>query len=107
MCILLLTTLEPSWRWIWRWQMRCSIREPDVPFADVTDYFPAPLLALRTLKSDAVVGLKTGLEEQLDKEDARWRVNGKRGVIQFKKKKSDLNRQDAKYAKINAESFSH
>lgn len=62
-----------------------ALWEPDVPFADVTDYFPAPLLALRTLKSDVLVGLKRGLAEQLDSEDARWRVNGKRGVIQFKR----------------------
>lgn len=54
------------------------------PFADVCGYFPAPLLALRTLKSDAVVGLASGLAAQLDGEDAKWRVNGKRGVIQFK-----------------------
>ncbi len=57
----------------------------DTAFADVTAYFPAPLLALRTMKSDAVVGLASGLAEQLDGEDARWRVNGKRGVIHFKK----------------------
>ncbi|MBI1276695.1 MAG: DUF89 family protein [Anaerolineaceae bacterium] len=57
----------------------------DTAFADVVDYFPAPLLALRTMKSDAVVGLETGLAERLDGEDARWRVNGKRGVIHFKK----------------------
>lgn len=57
----------------------------DTAFADVTAYFPAPLLALRTMKSDAVVGLASGLAEQLDREDARWRVNGKRGVIHFKK----------------------
>jgi len=62
-----------------------ALWEPDVPFGDVTSYFPAPLLALRTLKSDAIVGLKTGLAAQLDGEDARWRVNGKRGIIQFKK----------------------
>ena len=30
------------------------------PFAEVTSYFRAPLLALRTLKSDAVVGLRPG-----------------------------------------------
>jgi len=58
--------------------------ETDVPFAEVTEYFPAPLLALRTMKSDSVVGLASGLAEQLDREDARWRVNGKRGLIQFK-----------------------
>ncbi len=62
-----------------------ALWEADVPLIDVTSYFPAPLLALRTLKSDGVVGLKTGLAAQLDAEDARWRINGKRGVIQFKR----------------------
>jgi hypothetical protein len=56
------------------------------PFSTVTDFFPAPLLALRTMKSDAVVGLPTGLAETLDGIDPRWRVNGRRGVIQFKGK---------------------
>lgn len=52
------------------------------PIEAVVPYFPAPLVALRTMKSDAVVGLPPGLAEQLDREDAEWRVNGKRGVIQ-------------------------
>ncbi len=56
----------------------------DTPFTDVTSYFPAPLLALRTLKSDPVVGLPAGMDEKLNGLDARWRVNGRRGVIQFK-----------------------
>jgi uncharacterized protein with ATP-grasp and redox domains len=53
------------------------------PFADVVDYFPAPILALRTLKSDALCGLPAGLAEQLDAADKDWRINGRRGVIQF------------------------
>jgi len=53
-------------------------------FAAVLDYFPAPLVALRTLKSDPIVGLPNGTAEALDTVDARWRVNGKRGIIQFK-----------------------
>jgi uncharacterized protein with ATP-grasp and redox domains len=56
----------------------------DTPFADVTHSFPAPLVALRTLKSDAIVGLPGGMAEQLDGIDSLWRVNGRRGVIQFK-----------------------
>jgi len=52
----------------------------DASFADVTPYFPAPLLALRTLKSDPIVGLAPGRAAALDREDANWRVNGKRGV---------------------------
>jgi uncharacterized protein with ATP-grasp and redox domains len=56
---------------------------PETPFTQVTEYFPAPLLALRSLKSNPIVGLSPGLAERLDREDALWRVNGRRGVAQF------------------------
>lgn len=55
------------------------------PFGTVLSYFPAPLLALRTLKSDAVVGLPEGMEAALDRRDLRWRVDGQYGLIQFKR----------------------
>lgn len=45
-------------------------------------YFPAKLVCLRTLKSDPIVGLTADQVEKLEAEDALWRVNGKRGVIQ-------------------------
>jgi len=54
---------------------------PEVPFAAVTGYCPAPLLALRTLKSDPIVGLGRGVARRLDAEDPRWRVNGRRAVL--------------------------
>jgi hypothetical protein len=50
------------------------------PFAQVTGSFPAPLLALRTLKSDPIVGLGPGAASALDSLDPTWRVNGRRGV---------------------------
>jgi hypothetical protein len=50
------------------------------PFGEVVAYFPAPLFALRTLKSDPVVGLREGEAERLDADDPRWRFDGKRGV---------------------------
>src|SRR5262249_38606691 len=56
---------------------------PETPFAQVVEYFPAPLLALRTLKSNAIVGLAAGQAEKLDQIDGDWRVNGRRGVAQF------------------------
>ena len=37
-----------------------ALWQPETPFAQVTAYFPAPLLALRTLKSDPIVGLAPG-----------------------------------------------
>lgn len=56
----------------------------DTPFSEVTGYFPAPLLALRVLKSDTIVGLTPNTAPSLDAIDAKWRVNGQRGIIQFK-----------------------
>jgi hypothetical protein len=58
----------------------------DRSFAEMLSYFPAPLLALRTMKSDTVIGLATGADTQLYAVDKDWRINGKRGVIQFKGK---------------------
>jgi uncharacterized protein with ATP-grasp and redox domains len=55
---------------------------PDTPFEQATRYFPAPVVALRTFKSEVVVGLQPGQAEVLDAEDREWRVNGRRGVIQ-------------------------
>jgi uncharacterized protein with ATP-grasp and redox domains len=58
-------------------------RQPTTtPMAEAVLYFPAPLVALRTMKSDAVAGLTTEQVAALDAQDAEWRVNGKRGVIQ-------------------------
>jgi hypothetical protein len=41
-----------------------------------------PLLCLRTMKSDAILGLPPGLADRLDQEDPQWRVDGRRGVAQ-------------------------
>jgi uncharacterized protein with ATP-grasp and redox domains len=60
-----------------------AVWKADTPFADVTAYFPAPLLALRTLKSNPVVGLPAGMAEALNGVDADWRTNGRRGVAQL------------------------
>ena len=53
---------------------------PETPFADATSYFSPSLFALRTLKSDPIVGLARGHAAELDQVDPTWRVNGKRGV---------------------------
>ena len=59
------------------------------PFADVLRYLEAPVLCLRTLKSDPVIGLPSAdVAPQLDRADPEWRVNGKRGLIQFKPRAS-------------------
>jgi hypothetical protein len=61
-----------------------AIWPEDTPFAVATDYFPAPLAALRTMKSDSVVGLQAGQGEALEREEPGWRNNGRRGVFHFR-----------------------
>lgn len=53
------------------------------PFAQVVRSFPAPLLALRTMKSDPIVGLQAHQVTQLDRTGELWRSNGRYGVMQF------------------------
>ena len=55
---------------------------PETPFAQVVEGFPAPMVALRTLKAEVVVGLPPALPPRLQAEDPRWLVNGRRGVVQ-------------------------
>ena len=55
---------------------------PTKPFEGVTAYFPAPLVALRTMKAELIVGLGTGDAERLQEGDPGWMVNGRRGLIQ-------------------------
>ncbi|MFF4863555.1 damage-control phosphatase ARMT1 family protein [Streptomyces sp. NPDC002405] len=56
---------------------------PTTPFADATGYFPGPLAALRTLKSDVITGLDADTEAALDAaEGERWRVAGTHALIQ-------------------------
>jgi uncharacterized protein with ATP-grasp and redox domains len=55
---------------------------PTTPFAQAVGYFPAPLIVLRTLKSELIVGLPPGAAQRLADEDRDWLVNGQRGVIQ-------------------------
>ncbi len=63
-----------------------TVSAPDIPYQEVTAYFPHPLLALRTLKSDPVFGLDAARAAQLDAQHGaeNWRVIGRYGVIQFK-----------------------
>ncbi len=57
----------------------------DISMNYITKSFPSPLAAIRTLKSDPIIGLPSGFAEKLDNKDSNWRTNGKRGVIQFSK----------------------
>jgi hypothetical protein len=55
---------------------------PTTPFDEVTGYFPAPVVALRTLKSDVVVGMAPDLLERLDATAESWCTDGHFGLIQ-------------------------
>ncbi|KDO30568.1 hypothetical protein SPRG_04469 [Saprolegnia parasitica CBS 223.65] len=52
------------------------------PIAEAVPYFPAPFVALRTMKSDPIVGILPAQETTLEADDPLWRINGQRGVIQ-------------------------
>jgi uncharacterized protein with ATP-grasp and redox domains len=53
------------------------------PFAEIVRGFPAPVVALRTFKSEVAAGLLPGQASALARRDPEWLVNGKRGQIQF------------------------
>jgi uncharacterized protein with ATP-grasp and redox domains len=54
------------------------------PFELVVSYFPAPLLALRTFKSQLAVGLLPGQAEDTARQDPGWMTGGRWGIIQFR-----------------------
>jgi hypothetical protein len=51
-------------------------------FAATVGYFPASVVALRTLKSDVVVGLAEQQVAELDATGQQWRTTGRYGLIQ-------------------------
>jgi damage control phosphatase ARMT1-like protein len=58
---------------------------PTTPFAEVTAYFPGPVAALRTLKSDVITGLDAATEAALvAAEGQRWRTGGTHALIQVR-----------------------
>ncbi|MBD2058234.1 protein-glutamate O-methyltransferase family protein [Oculatella sp. FACHB-28] len=52
-------------------------------FEEIVCYFPSPLLALRTLKSEVVAGLQSEQVGLLSQIDPSWLTNGEWGVMQF------------------------
>lgn len=58
------------------WQITTNI-------ADIVCYLPAPMAALRTLKSEVAVGLKSEVIAEVVKSDSSWLTNGQWGVIQL------------------------
>ncbi|MEH0547734.1 damage-control phosphatase ARMT1 family protein [Streptomyces sp. B21-105] len=58
---------------------------PTTPFTEVTAYFPGPVAALRTLKSDVVTGLDADTEAALvAAEGQNWRTGGTHALIQVR-----------------------
>lgn len=55
------------------------------PFADLTAYFPGAVVALRTLKSDVIVGLDQQTLDALESSAPAWRTSGTHAVIQAKR----------------------
>jgi len=55
----------------------------DTPFGDITNYFPSGVCALRTLKAEIGCGLSEEKIRLALKQDSKWMVSGKWGVIQF------------------------
>ncbi|MFE2028689.1 damage-control phosphatase ARMT1 family protein [Streptomyces hygroscopicus] len=58
---------------------------PTTSFADRTAYFPGPVAALRTLKSDVIVGLDGPAVAALDAQGGRWRTSGTHALIQVRR----------------------
>ncbi|MES9806575.1 damage-control phosphatase ARMT1 family protein [Streptomyces cinereoruber] len=54
-------------------------------FADLTAYFPGAVAALRTLKSDVMVGLEQEALDGLERSGAAWRTSGTHALIQVRR----------------------
>jgi Damage-control phosphatase ARMT1-like domain len=57
--------------------------DPTTPFADRAAHFPSPVAALRTLKSDVIVGLDQPTTTSLDATATPWRTNGNHALVQL------------------------
>ncbi|MUL67912.1 hypothetical protein BOO86_25800 [Mycobacterium sp. CBMA 234] len=54
------------------------------PFNQTVGYFPSPVTALRTLKSEVVVGLTSERLAELDASGQQWRTSGANALIQVR-----------------------
>jgi Uncharacterized conserved protein len=57
---------------------------PGTPFQEASAYFPGPVAALRTLKSDVLTGITPDHLELLDRGGTSWRTDGTHAVIQVR-----------------------
>ncbi|WP_327675097.1 MULTISPECIES: damage-control phosphatase ARMT1 family protein [unclassified Streptomyces] len=58
--------------------------EPTASFAERVAYWPTPVVALRTLKCDVIVGLEASVRNALDAAEPhqKWRVSGAHALVQ-------------------------
>ncbi len=56
---------------------------PFTPFGAVVSYLPAPLLAIRVVKSEPGVGFSEQKYNRMTQTDPEWMKNGKWGIFQF------------------------
>ncbi|MFJ9083732.1 damage-control phosphatase ARMT1 family protein [Streptomyces sp. NPDC102384] len=58
--------------------------EPTASFAERVAYWPTPVVALRTLKCDVIVGLEASVRDALDASEPhqKWRVSGAHALVQ-------------------------
>ncbi|MFI5534522.1 damage-control phosphatase ARMT1 family protein [Kitasatospora sp. NPDC051853] len=56
--------------------------DPTLPFDQVTSYFPGPVAALRTLKSDVIVGITPAKLAELNASGSGWRTAGTHALVQ-------------------------
>lgn len=52
-------------------------------FTALTRYFPARVIALRTLKCEVAAGIDAALAADLDENEPDWRISGSHGVVQI------------------------
>ncbi|WP_369432020.1 damage-control phosphatase ARMT1 family protein [Glycomyces amatae] len=55
------------------------------PFEAVASYFPGPVAALRTAKSDLAVGVDPARLADLERDEPGWRTSGTRAMIQVRR----------------------
>lgn len=58
--------------------------DPTTPFAEPTAYFPGPVAALRTLKSDVITGLDARTLDTLERSGHAWRTSGTHALVQVR-----------------------
>lgn len=58
------------------------------PFTEIMSYFPAPLVALRTLKAELASGLEARQIKKVSSRDPHWMTNGQWGIIQYTQRSS-------------------